>query len=197
MREFLPYVPEEARVSYQILAKQPGAVEVLAVAIRGSVLAEYEAALEGINGGPALILPATVALLPLLPEDAAGHLLLHVCPAALTAVVVAFNRVRYWRTRPLEGDATSTLEEVSREATRVLATCQDHLAVQVQNVWFCARPPAGREVEQALAETLGRELAPLPGNLVPAPGLPAGQREAYDRFGMVFAGLVANQPERR
>ena len=105
MREYLPYAPEEARLSYQVLAKQPGSVEVLGVAVRGSVLAEYEAALEGINGGPALVLPATVALLPLLPEEAGGQLLLHLCPGALTAVVVASNRVRYWRTRPLEGDA--------------------------------------------------------------------------------------------
>ena len=48
-------------------------VEILGVAVRGSVLAEYEAAMSGINGGPALVLPATVALLPLLPEEAAGN----------------------------------------------------------------------------------------------------------------------------
>jgi len=192
MREYLPYAPEEARLSYQVLVKQPGSVEILGVAVRGSVLAEYEAALEGINGGPALVLPATVALLPLLPEEARGQLLLHLCPGALTAVVVAFNRVRYWRTRPLEGDAASNLEEVGREATRVLATCQDHLGVQVQDVWFCARPPAATEVEETLAKALGRELRPLPASFVPATGLPSGQRAAIEHFGMPFAGLVAN-----
>jgi hypothetical protein len=192
MREYLPYAPEEARLSYQVLVKQPGSVEILGVAVRESVLAEYEAALEGINGGPALVLPATVALLPMLPEEASGQLLLHLCPGALTAVVVAFNCVRYWRTRPLEGDAVSNQEEVAREATRVLATCQDHLGVQVQNVWYCARPPAEPEVEEALARALSRELRPLPGNFLPATGLPSGQREAFDHFGMPFAGLVAN-----
>jgi hypothetical protein len=192
MREHLPYAPEEARLTYQMLEKQPGSVEILAVAVRGSVLAEYEGVLEGINGGPALVLPATVALLPLLPEEASGQLLLHLCPGALTAVVVASNRVRYWRTRPLEGDAVSNLEEVAREATRVLATCQDNLGVQVQNVWFCARPPAESVVEEGLAKALGRELRPLPANFVPAAGLPSGQREAFDQFGVPFAGLVAN-----
>jgi hypothetical protein len=192
MREHLPYAPEEARLTYQMLEKQPGSVEILAVAVRGSVLAEYEGVLEGINGGPALVLPATVALLPLLPEEASGQLLLHLCPGALTAVVVASNRVRYWRTRPLEGDAVSNLEEVAREATRVLATCQDNLGVQVQNVWFCARPPAEPEVEAALARALGRELRPLTANSVPAAGLPPEQRELFDLFGMPFAGLMAN-----
>ena len=198
MREYLPYAPEEARLSFQVLAKQAGSVEVLTVAVRGSVLAEYEALLEGNNGGPALVLPATVALLPLLPEEASGQLLLHLCPGALTAVVVAFNRVRYWRTRPLEGDAASNAEEVGREAARVLATCQDNLSVQVQNVWYCARPPAEPQVEEALAKALGRELHPLPANFVPASGgLPSGQREVFDHFGMPFAGLVANLGERR
>jgi hypothetical protein len=192
MREYLPYAPEEARLSYQVLAKQSGAVEVLGVAVRNSVLAEYEAAMAGVNGGPALVLPATVALLPLLPEDSSGQLLLHLCPGALTAVVVAYNRVRYWRTRALEGEAASHLEEVAREATRVLATCQDNLQVQVQMVWFCARPPAVAVVEEALAKALGGELRTLSANCLPAGGLPDGQREVFDQFGLPFAGLVAN-----
>jgi hypothetical protein len=64
--------------------------------------------------------------------------------------------------------------------------------VQVQNVWYCARPPAELEVEEALARALRRVLRPLPANFLPAAGLPSGQREAFDNFGMPFAGLVAN-----
>jgi len=198
MREYLPYAPEEARLAFQVVGKQPDLLEILSVAVRGSVLAEYEAVLEDVGGGrPTLVLPATVALLPLLPEDEGGQLLLHLCPGALTAVVMASNRVRYWRTRPLGGDAASNAEEVGREAARVLATCQDNLGVQVQNVWYCARPLADPEVEAALAMVLGRELCPLPANCVPAAGLPSGQREAFDQFGMPFAGLVANLSSRR
>ncbi len=193
MREYLPYAPEEARLTYQVVGKQPDLLEILAVAVRSSVLAEFEAALDGLNRGvPALVLPATVALLPLLPEDAGGQLLLHLCPGALTAVVIAFNRIRYWRTRPLGGDAASNAEEVGREAARVLATCQDNLSVHVENVWYCARPLADPEVEAALAKALGRELCPLPSNFAPAGGLPTGQSETFEQFGMPFAGLVAN-----
>jgi hypothetical protein len=194
MREFLPYPPDEARMSFQVLAKQPGAVEVLGVAVRGSVLAEYEAAMAGINGGPALVLPASVALLPLLPEDEGGQLLLHLCLGSLTAVVVASNQMRYWRTRPLEGDPQRNLEEVAREVTRVLATCQDNLNVKVQNVWYCERTPADAKpkVESALLQVLDRELRPLMADAVLRPGLPTEQRVAFDHFGMPFAGLVAN-----
>jgi hypothetical protein len=192
MREYLPYAPEEARLSYQVVGKQPGALEILGVAVRGSVLAEYEAVLAGINGGPALVLPATVALLPLLPEDAGGQLLLHLCPGALTAVVMASNRVRYWRTRSLEGDTANTIEEVGREAARVLATCQDNLGVQVQNVWYCARPQQPAAFSGALAKSVGRELRLLPANFTPTGGLPSEQQAAFEEFGRPFAGLVAN-----
>jgi hypothetical protein len=198
MREFLPFAPEEARVSFQMLVHEPNLVEVLGVAVRGSVLAEYEATLEGINGGATLVLPASVALLPLLPEDAAGQLLLHLCPGALTTVVVALNRVRYWRTRALDAAAgTDSREEVAREAARVLATCQDHLNVPVENIWFCARPPATAEMKDVLAKTLGRELRPLVGSPAQAAALPAGEREVLQHFGMPFAGLIANLVERR
>ncbi len=192
MREYLPYPPEEARLSFQVVGKQPGALEILAVAVRGAVLAEYEAVLAGVDGRPALVLPATVSLLPLLPEGDGGQLLLHLCPGALTAVVMASNRVRYWRTRALEADLASVGEEMAREAARVLATCQDNLGVQVQNVWYCARPQQPAAVSGLLAKSVGRELLPLPANFIPAGGLPSGQRETFDEFGMPFAGLVAN-----
>lgn len=107
-------------------------------------------------------------------------------------MVTASNRVRYWRTRSLEGDAAGNAEEVGREAARVLATCQDNLNVQVQNVWYCARPPAESAVDEALAKALGRELRLLSTDFVSATGLPSGQREAFDHFGIPFAGLVAN-----
>ena len=193
MREYLPYAPEEARLTFQIVGKQPNLLEILGVAVRTSVLAEYEAVVDGVNrGGPALVLPATVALLPLLPEDAGGQLLLHLCPGALTAVVMASNRIRYWRTRQLGGDAAGDAAEVGREAARVLATCQDNLGVQVENVWYCARPLAEPDVEAALAVALGRELCPLPAKCIPAGGLPTGQGATFEQFGMPFAGLVAN-----
>jgi len=196
MREFLPFSPDEARVSYQVMVKEPGRVEILGVAVRDSVLAEYEAALEGVNGGPALILPSSVALLPLLPNDSPGQLLLHLSPGAFTAVVLSLDRVRYWRTRPLEGGPGSC-EEVAREAARVLATCQDHLNLPMQDIWLCVRPPAARELQQALVKTLGRELRTLPGDSAADAKLPVGELEAFEEFGMPFAGLVANLDDRR
>lgn len=198
MREFLPFSPDEARVSYQVMVKEPGRVEILGLAVRGSVLAEYEAAIEEINGAPVLVLPSTVALLPLLPDESPGQLLLHLSPGALTAVVLSLGRVRYWRTRPLEAAAgPANQDEVAREAARVLATSQDHLNLQVQDAWFCARPSAAPEILQAVTKTLGRELRQLSDQGSAAAKLPSEEESAFEEFGMPFAGLAANQGERR
>ena len=194
MREVLPYPPEEARASYQVLRREADSVELLALAVRQSVVAEYEAALEGINGGAALVLPSTVALLPLLPEDPqANQLLLHVCAGSITTVIVAADRVRYWRNYVTRLDAGAQAEEISRETSRVLATCRDHLQVEIDNVWICARPPVAPEVHEALVAAVGRGVKPLSAAVRHTGSLPPGEQELFNRYGAPFAGLVANQ----
>jgi len=194
MRDILPFAPEEARVCYQVLARETDAIELLALAVRNSVLAEYEAALESVNGGASLILPATVALLPLLPEGTEpGQLLIHVCFGSITTVMVAEDRVRFWRNRALQRTVPGELPgEVAREVGRVLATCRDHLKVEVGHVWLCARPAEPAELGEELARALGREVRPLPGGAGRAAMLPPTEQELFQRFGMTFAGLVAN-----
>jgi len=168
LAENLPFAAEEARIHYQVLLNQPGHVEILAAAGRDSVLAEYEALLGPTNGIPALVLPSTMALLPLVPErHDAGQLVLHLCCRWLTAVVVVGNRVCFWRTR-------------------------DHARVEVSEIWLCARPAAPAGLRQELGPATGcevKELAPAPelGSL-----LAAEEKEDFERYGAVAAGLVQN-----
>lgn len=195
--EVLPFEPEEALICYQILSRRPGAVDVLAIALQRSIRDEYEALVEGLNRRPVLVLPASVALLPLLQEDSPGQLLLHLCPGSLTAIVVSSNRVRYWRTLGLESEAIVSSKEVGREATRVLAACQDHLKLTVQNIWFCARPPEASAIRKSLAKTLGRELRLLPTALDTPVSMPPTESETWHHFGTPFGGLVANLETRQ
>jgi hypothetical protein len=210
MREILPFAPEEARVCYQVFGRvrfqdsggvhrtpetgEAGSVELLAVAVRNTVLAEYEAALESVDGGACLILPATLALLPLLPEDGeTSQLLIHIFSGSVTTVVVAGNRLRFWRNRVLGRLAPEEAsEELVREVGRVLATCDDHLKMELGRVWVCVRPPAPANLREELARSLGREVSPLAGGGGHAGMLTAPEQELFQRFGMPFAGLVAN-----
>jgi len=193
MRANLPFNPGEARLTFQVLSREPGAVEVLAVAIKGSVLAEYEGLLDQMNGGPALILPATVTLLPLLPEEGVGQLLVHVCAGCVTTAVVAGRRVCAWRDRELGHVAPGELtKEVASEAARVVASARDHLKMEMGRVWLCARPPATAELTSALAGAMACDVQILAPTPELAMALPSEDRRIFEHFGAPVAGLVAN-----
>lgn len=199
MRENLPYPPEEARVCFQVLARESNSVELLALAMRSSVLAEYESALEGVNGGASLTLPATMALLPLLPDDVeGGQLLLHVCSGSVTTVVAVGGRIRFWRHRLLARLVPEeTSKEVVREVARVLANCADHLQVETSRIWTCVRPPEAPELLAELVQMSGCEVVPLEAGPGPATTLPDPERELFTRYGATFAGLLANARRER
>lgn len=194
MRDSLPFPPDEARVCYQVWEKGAKAVDLLAIAVRGSVLAEYEAALEGVDAKAALILPATMALLPLIPESTEGQqLLFHVFSGAITSVVLGGGRLRFWRNRSLNGkSAEEAPGEITREAGRTVAALKDHHNIELDRVWVCARPPARPGLAEELARTLGREVLSLPGADGQAAPLPAPEQEIFESYGRPFAGLLAN-----
>jgi len=191
--ESLPFPAEEARIHYQVLLNQPGHVEVLAVAGRDTVLGQYESVLGPARGVSALVLPSTMALLPLMPErNDAGQLLLHLCCRWVTSVVVVGSRVCFWRTREVRPDAADMLADVATEAARVLAGSRDHLQVEMGEVWLCARPQAPAGLEGALALATGcevKELAP-PADLGSL--LSGEERLDFERYGAVAAGLARN-----
>ncbi len=194
MKDKLPFNAEEARATFQVLRDEPGQIEILAVAMRTSVIAEYEAPFASLNGGAALIVPASVALLPLLPDQGAGvQLLIHACGNWLTVVVVAGSRPCAWRTRELDPrDTAHFSHEVASEAARVLASASDQAPVELGRVWLCARPPSEKELASAIAAALGHDVTPMRppselGSLLAADG-----RSVFEQFGATVAGLVAN-----
>lgn len=193
MKASLPFSAEEARLSYQVLAREPNQAQVLAVAASHAVLADYESALEPVNGGATLILPATVALLPLLPEGDGAQLLVHVCSGGMTSVVVADHRICSWRTRELAGAVPEEWHaEVAAEAARILASARDHLKVEVEGAWLCARPPAAAELLAALARVTACEVEVLTPASELTGALSPEERSLFEHFGAPVAGLVAN-----
>jgi hypothetical protein len=194
MKDKLPYNAEEARATFQVLNEEAGHIEILAIAMRAAVIAEYEAAFASLNGGASLILPATVALLPLLPEtEPRGQLLLHVCGNWLTAVVVAGSKPCVWRTRELDPrDAVHLNQEVASEAVRVLASARDRLQADLGRAWLCARPPAEKDLAAAVSAAVNHEVEILRPNSELGSQLSADDRSVFELFGATMAGLVAN-----
>lgn len=194
MRENLPCAPEEARLSYQVVRQQPGSVELLVVAAKSSVLAEYELALERSGGACALLLPATMALLPLLPEQpAAAQFLFHLCSGTMTSVVLESGRVVLWRSLGLgDNKEEEVLREAASEASRVLASARDRLRLDIGKAWVCARPPLAPGIERLIAEALSIEVAALAPHAELASALSEHERTMFGEYGAAFAGLMVN-----
>jgi len=191
--ENLPFPAEEARIHYQMLVAQPGHVEILAVAGRDTVLGQYESLLGPSRGTPALVLPSTMALLPLVPErNDAGQLLIHLCCRWMTAVVILGSRVCFWRTREVRPDPADTVADVATEAARVLAGSRDHLRVELAGIWLCARPTAPPRLPEELARGTGCEVKDLEPPLELSSLLPGEEKLDFARYGAVAAGLARN-----
>ena len=194
MKPLLPFASEEARLSFEVSHQEPGRIEVMAMAARNSVLAEYESAVEALSGEVSLVLPVTFALLPLLSENTEeGELLLHVCPGGLTAVMVGGGRIRLWRSQAVQWTSPEEcLNVVSQEAARVLAGAQDHLGLEIGRVSLCVRPPVPEEWVAELGRAIARQLQVLIAEAAGAAGISADESELLRYFGVPFAGLLAN-----
>lgn len=196
MKENLPFPAEEARISYQVVSHEAGGIDLLAVAARASVLVEYEAALEEVNGGSAsvLMLPASLALLPLLPESGdVPQALVHVCSGWVTHVVVTGQRVSLWRTREVPGTGPAALlDGVATEASRVIAASRDRQQIEIGRFWLCARPPAAPSLAADLGRVLSREVEVLEADSSLASALPNEERRLFEQYGATVAGLVSN-----
>jgi len=194
MGGILPFPPEEARISYQLLPEKDQSVELLALALRDSVLAEYEAAIEAVSGGLSLVLPATAALLPLLPAGKkASQVLVHVCSGSVNTVVTDGDGIRFWRNRLIERPSVEGDGEVVREIARVMATCRDHLKSEIDDLWIYVRPPATRSLDEKIGEATGWHVRLLTSSVSHAATLPPAEQEILEGFGMTFAGLLENR----
>lgn len=192
MRENLPAAPEGVRLSCQVLRHEPQRIQVLAIAVKSDVLAEYEQALEPMNSGMALILPATMALVPLVAESG-GEILLHVCAGWMTAVVLDEGRVRWWRCSEVRVESAEEFgRAVSLEAARVLESARDHLGIEIHKIRLLERPRSDAELEREIAATTQREVRLLAPQNVAGKGLTEGERAAFENFGGVMAGLIQN-----
>jgi hypothetical protein len=195
MKPLLPFPVEEARLSFEVTAKAGGGVEAVTVAVRKSVVEEYESMMNDLNGDVRLVLPASAALLPLLSEDhSEGALLLHVSPSTLTAVVVSGRQIRMWRSQSMNGKSVDErLAAVAEEAARTLAASHDHLQLEIGDVRLCARPA----VPEGWTEELSRTLVRAVSSIVPDPAaagirLSAEEKELLREFGATASGIAAN-----
>jgi hypothetical protein len=195
MKPLLPFPAEDARLSFEFAPKEPAGMEVVVMAVKKSVLAEYESALDALNGEVSLVLPSSAALLPLLNEDAgAGEMLLNISPTHLTAVIVKGQQIRLWRNHAMSGKSSAEgLVAVNEEAARTLAAAHDRLGLEIRRVRISARPSVPRSWVMELGQKLSREVkGVLPDALPVRMKLSYEEGQILNEFGATVSGLVAN-----
>ncbi len=194
MGGILPFPAEEARVSYQVLFKGEQSVELLAMGMRSSVVTEYETEFGTLSFTPALVLPATAALLPLLPAgSAASQVLVHVCSGSVTTVVVVGDSISFWRNRVIEEHTAEGEGEVVREVARVVAASRDHLKSEIESLYIYVRPPASSSLDNEIRAVTGAAVQLLPSAASHATTLPPPEQKLLGEFGMTLAGLLENR----
>jgi hypothetical protein len=195
MKPLLPFPLEEARLSFQITPKGPEGLEAVVMAVRKSVLAEYESVLDALNGDVNLVLPSSAALLPLLNENAeGGELLLNISSTHLTAVVAKGRQIRLWRNQAMNGKSGEEgLAAVTEEAARTLAASLDHLKLEISRVCICARPNVPRSWVMELEKRLGRDVAGVVSSALPLRmKLTTEEGQLFNEFGATVSGLLVN-----
>ncbi len=193
IKDTLGFPPEQASVSYQVTAAGAGSIEVLVVAVKTEILEQYEAALKNLSAGAVLTLPATMALLPLLPADGA-QLLTHCCAGWITNAVVTGDRLRFWRSRPLaSNEASAGTPEIVSETARAAASVRDRLGLEISRAWYCARPVDETDSASAISHHLGLPVERLPWEESIQGVLGPEERSLLSAFGAPVAGLIANQ----
>ncbi len=182
---------DEALVSYQEMGRGPEGVELLVVAGRTAVLSGYIAALGPSGSAPLLLLPSTLALLPLIASDHnGGDLMVHVSGGWVSLVVLDKDRVYLWRSRPAH---VGLPEELAAEAKRAAVSVRDRHRLEVRRVWLSERPPVSPSLAGELAKALPAEVRPLDPPRSMGESLSDSEREVFRQFGAPVSGLLSNR----
>lgn len=141
LRKSVPFHIEEARLAYSLQLQEPKRIEVLAVAIARPILVEYESILTEAGYRVGLVLPSTVAALPLFaPVDNSLTLVMKSAGTTLSVLLLQAGRVRL--ARCLDLAAGEDVSEYSDESVldllqQTVAFAEDQIGARVDRVLLC------------------------------------------------------------
>ena len=145
LAKLLPFNPELAQVSYQVMSRHAMVLQVLVVAIPNEVLAEYESVVREAGFEPGAVLPSTLAIAAALDEaGTAASLLVNGSEFAVTTAILRRGELLLHRTLELKSQPMA-------EAAALVAQEPANVAIDAEfehaSLW-----QSGQDSEVAIAE---------------------------------------------
>ena len=195
MKETLPFNASDAVASYQIHKGSKG-LEVLVGIMARPVLEKYESVLQRLDLEPFWILPASLALVSMVPDDDNSRsMLVHRDGQTLTCAVPENDQMGFYRCRTL-GDEPSLFdprfELVTAEVLPLLRHWENTQGSRIHRISFCARGGVGQKLVNQLRENLGLPVHPLSFEDRISSDCSPLARNLFARRGAPVAGLLAN-----
>jgi type IV pilus assembly protein PilM len=119
LKKLVPFEPDEAMVSYQVMSTSRNLVRVLAVAIPRDVLSEYETAVREAGFEPGAVLPSTLASLAVL-EGEEPSLVVNANPLGVTTAIVRSGILLLHRCVDLQDHTATTATPIAAAAPVVV-----------------------------------------------------------------------------
>jgi type IV pilus assembly protein PilM len=156
LRKQLPFEVDESAISYQVMQpdktlQKENVVRAVVIATPAPVLAEYESAVREAGYEPGVVLPSTLAALPLLSDEDAT-LLINRNGNSVTTAIAHGNELLLHRTLELPLDPIQSIGELQRTVSVAVAYFEDTLLSSPQSLLYIG---AGGAAE--LADVLGED----------------------------------------
>lgn len=176
LRKMLPFEVDEAAVSYQILRQHPAPMRVLAIAMPGTIRAEYESAVRTAGFEPGVMMTSTLASLAAL-ETEEPALIVNRSRHSMTTAITHKGEILLHRSLELSQKPEREREELAQSVTVATAYFEDSLGVQPAHIDYTGQGGAKEFTDWVNNDD---PLAPRVRNLVSLPtqtqlaGLTAG-----------------------
>jgi type IV pilus assembly protein PilM len=166
LRKTVPFPIDEAQLAYSVQLNEPKRIEVLAVAIARPILEEYETLLTSSGYRVGVVMPSSLAALPLCAGAQRGlTVLAKAAGATLTILLLEAGRVRLVRCLDLavsEGEAMPRDEETVLPVLRqTLAYAEDQIGQPVTRLLLCGFGTDTDSIGALVQEELGISYSPL------------------------------------
>jgi type IV pilus assembly protein PilM len=154
LKKLVPFDPDHAAVSYQVMSSDKGAVRVLVVAMPGDVLEEYEGAVTAAGYTPGAVLPSTLAALAALDEQDAPALVVNAGSGGVTTAIVRGTALLLHRALELakespDASAITALHSMGGQAA--LDRIEAEAAIETQVLEAAEAHGIAREIAQAVS----------------------------------------------